>query len=263
MTRSALALLFLAVGCSADEPVAVGSDLPSPNGSPSSETSQTQGDPGDSGTGDAPGEVDDSATGGSEGDGPSETTQGPQSCDDGCESPPSDCYQPVGECIDEQCEYTPKAEGVACDDGDACTQGEETCDGAGSCVAAETLSCDRPNAENGSCVEGECQGWTCIAPYENCDGDWENGCEIPTGLPNSCNNTGMTEEGACGTAYCGTEIGPNIVNFANENYRCVMCSNCYSPEEGSVAWCNQSTGSWWPTEAGDCPAAYEQATCEP
>ncbi len=125
------------------------------------------------------------------------------------------------------------------------------------------MPCDRPNAENGACVDGACEGWECIDPYENCDGDWDNGCEIPTGLANVCNSQGLQDSDACGTAYCGTEIGPNIVNFMSENFRCVMCSNCRTPAEGEVAWCNQSTGHFWPADVGDCPEAYDEATCSP
>lgn len=177
-------------------------------------------------------------------------------------SPPNDCFLPVGTCVDDVCQYEPAASTVECDDADECTLVDH-CDGAGNCVGSEVIPCDRPNAEGGTCVAGECGGWTCVEPYENCDMDWSNGCEIPTGVPNTCNANGLGDENVCGTAYCGIEIGPNAINFMEENYRCVTCSNCESPAEGMVAWCNQSTGGWFTPEAGDCPAFYEGATCEP
>ncbi len=139
----------------------------------------------------------------------------------------------------------------------------DECDGAGTCVGSSPLSCERENAEGGTCVDGECGGWTCIEPYEDCDQDWSNGCEVPTGVPNSCNANGLSETNACGTAYCGIEVAPNAINFMAQNYRCVTCSNCSTPEEGEVAWCNQATGGWFTPEAGDCPAFYEGATCQP
>ncbi len=192
------------------------------------------------------------------------TGEEPQSCEGGCLEPPSDCHESEGDCVDDVCVYSVAAFGTPCDDGDACTLGD-TCNDEGTCVPADTVSCDRDNAEGGTCTQGECSGWTCVEPYDNCDGDWSNGCEIPVGVPNSCSNAGIIETGGCGTAYCGTELGTQIINFEKENFRCVTCSNCTTPSEGMVAWCNHTTGSWWPAESeeenGSCPAFYEHATC--
>jgi hypothetical protein len=189
-------------------------------------------------------------------------TSEPPGCSDDCVTPPSQCHADQGSCVDGRCEYPYKGDGAECDDEDACTIGDE-CDGAGTCVAGPEPMCDRPNTQDGACVEGECQGWTCVEPYENCDEDWDNGCEITTGVANSCNSTGMVDEGGCGTAYCGIEVGATIVNFAAENWRCVMCSNCSVPEEDMVSWCNTTNGTWWPAEEGSCPGSFEGATCDP
>ena len=187
---------------------------------------------------------------------------GDPTCASGCVTPPGQCHADKGTCVDGLCEYPYKGDGAECDDADACTIGDE-CDGAGTCVPGPEPMCDRPNTQDGACVDGECQGWTCVSPYENCDEDWENGCEITTGVANSCNVTGMVDEGGCGTAYCGIEVGPTIVNFAAENWRCVMCSNCRVPEADMVSWCNTTNGTWWPAEEGSCPSSFEGATCDP
>jgi hypothetical protein len=266
-TRLGLAVALTLLGCPAaqseDAP-----DLPSPNGPADDPTGTSTTDAAStsvgpentaSTTGASPTSTD---TGSTEDSGMTVSggTTDP-GCPGGCVTPPNDCHADNGSCVDGSCEYPYKGERAACDDEDACTMGDE-CDGAGTCVPGPEPMCDRPNAENGACVDGECQGWTCVEPYENCDEEWDNGCEIATGLANSCNNSGMDDAG-CGTAYCGIEVGPTIVNFAAENWRCVMCSNCRVPEDDMVSWCNTTNGTWWPAEAGSCPGVYEGATCDP
>ena len=259
--RRAVLGISLLTGCVADEGTpSAESGLPTPKGPPTS----TEGTNEDTTSASADDSVSSSTTSDSAG-----TTEGAgvesgseTDCPAGCSRPPSDCHESSGECVDGECHYAPLSAGASCEDGDLCTQGD-LCDGDGSCVSGEVLQCDRPNAENGTCVAGECQGWSCIDPYENCDGDWDNGCEIPTGVANACNNNGIQEAGACGTAYCGTAVGPTVVNFPAANYRCVMCSNCTVPQEGQTAWCNQNTGHWWPAEPGSCPSSFQHAVCGP
>ena len=158
-----------------------------------------------------------------------DSSTGEADCPQGCNAPPGVCYIAPGTCVEGRCEYEFKAQSTPCEDGDLCTLDDE-CDGQGSCLSGNVLTCDRDNAENGTCSEGLCRGWTCVEPFENCDDDWDNGCEIPTGVPNSCNYLGIQTDNACGTAYCGIEFGPNAVNFEEENYRCMTCSNCSGSE---------------------------------
>lgn len=260
--HAALGVSLLVVGCPADQDTSsADSSLPTPK-APESSTGgasdeETSASASTSTTADVDGTGIDSA-----GTTDAEGSESGTGCAAGCTRPPNDCYATPGECVDGECQYAFSDQGTPCDDGDLCSEGD-TCDGAGSCNPGEMLECDRPNAENGACVDGECQGWSCVAPYENCDGDWANGCEIPTGVANACNDDGISEEGACGTAYCGTMVGPTVVNFPAGNYRCVMCSNCTEFVEGQTSWCNQNTGHWWPAEPGNCPSSYEHAVCGP
>ena len=183
-----------------------------------------------------------------------------EDCPEPCGPPANDCYADEGWCENGICVYGPKFEGEPCDDGEACTA-NDTCDGMGNCVAGEIIDCSPPaNAQGGACVNGACQGFECVAPYENCDGDWDNGCEIPTGVPNQCNDGGLTTEG-CGTAYCGSLDDPDYAtNFGS--YYCYTCSNCHVVGGGQVQWCEHATGDWYPADVGAC-GSYEDLVCAP
>lgn len=175
---------------------------------------------------------------------PSSTTE--PGCD-GCDAPPGPCYEAVGVCVNGECEYTPKAVGVDCDDGDGCSMGD-TCDGNGGCDGLP-IDCTRPNAKGGACMNGACQGWSCDAPYENCDDDWDNGCEVPTKVANQCDANGLNPNGGCWTAYCGSSNSPDATNFGT--FYCSDCSTCHV-NGNQVQWCNHTTGNWYPPDAGSC-----------
>ncbi len=182
-----------------------------------------------------------------------------EDCPEPCGPPANDCYADEGWCENGLCVYGPKFEGEPCDDGEPCTD-NDTCDGMGNCVAGEIIDCSPPaNAQGGTCVNGGCQGFECVAPYENCDGDWDNGCEIPTGVANQCNDGGLTTEG-CGTAFCGSLDHENSTNFGS--YYCLTCSNCHVVGGGQVQWCEHATGDWYPQDAGAC-GSYEDLVCSP
>ena len=255
------------------------------------------------------GSVDSSHIDGPEADPDSEI----QDCSDGCNNPPGECYISPGNCVDGQCEYPFKAEGVSCNDEDPCTV-SEVCNGNGACIGEE-MDCTRQNASGGSCVDGVCQGWACVngwgdcndnmddgceqrldtlqhcgecdfscpsrpnstvacnsgdcdytceSPWEDCNNDMSDGCEIPTGEPNTCDlENGLNSSQGCGTAYCGTAPTPNKTQNYGSWY-CIACANCHEPEPGMWQWCNHSgTGRWYPAESGTCAAHEEDVVCSP
>ncbi|MBN2493725.1 MAG: hypothetical protein JXR96_03950 [Deltaproteobacteria bacterium] len=105
-----------------------------------------------------------------------------------CDSPEGDavCFELPGTCDQGRCEYTALADGLDCDDGDACTF-DTTCQG-GACLG-QTVTCESPPprtciddrtlrsyASAGTCVDGECR-------YEHQDHDCPDGCQ-----DGACNN---------------------------------------------------------------------------
>ena len=173
-----------------------------------------------------------------------------------CGLAPDACHTAPGECVDGECLYPPAAADSACDDGDGCTEGD-ACDGAGTCEGAPK-TCEAEHA-TGSCQDGSCQ-FSCVAPHEDCDGDWGNGCEVPVGLANQCDFNGLNPDGGCWTAYCGSSDGAMATNFGS--YYCSDCSTCNTLGANMVQWCNHDTGNWYDPGAGGC-GAYEMLVCAP
>lgn len=173
-----------------------------------------------------------------------------------CDLAPDDCHTAPGECVDGECVYPFAAVDSACDDGDACTEGD-ACDGAGTCEGA-LKSCDAPHA-TGNCQDGACQ-LSCVAPYEDCDGDPDNGCEVPVGVANQCDVNGLNPTGGCWTAYCGSSDNAKATNFGT--YYCSDCATCNPLGANMVQWCNHDTGNWYDPGAGGC-GAYSMLVCAP
>jgi len=176
-----------------------------------------------------------------------------------CDSPPGQCYADPGSCINGACDYAPTPDGSDCDDGDECTS-NDVCNGAGSCVPGPATPCSAPHTTGGTCQNGSCVGFQCIAPYDNCDGDWENGCEVPVGIPNQCDAGGLTPDGGCWTAYCGASNDVDATNFGT--YHCLDCATCHEPSPGQWQWCNHTSGNWYPPEAGACGTSKD-LVCKP
>lgn len=78
--------------------------------------------------------------------------------------------------------------------------------------------CDLPNAVT-KCEAAKCEIQSCVAPFEDCDGDPRNGCEVDTSLQNArhcgacgraCSGSGVAtatcDAGVC-TPYCGQGFG--------------------------------------------------------
>lgn len=231
-------------------PSSVSATGPWTSGSQSTTAPPTTDDPSWSSSGDPTWSTSDDATtwdptdGSTTGDPGSTTDPG---CDGPCDAPPGPCHEAVGVCVNGECEYTPKDAGTPCDDGDGCSMGD-TCDEGGACDGLP-IDCTRPNAKGGSCQGGACQGWTCEAPYENCDDDWDNGCEVPTKVANQCDANGLNPNGGCWTAYCGSSNHADATNFGT--FYCADCSTCHV-NGNQVQWCNHTTGNWYPPDAGSC-----------
>lgn len=188
----------------------------------------------------------------------SSTTAG--SCDLECETPPSDCQLAPGTCEGDACTYpfaiagtpclTDCASGGHCDATGTCICGADSC--AQTCLPGPNMdaACD----DSGTCVR------TCQAPYDDCDGDPSNGCEVPVGVPHVCDLNGINPDGGCWTAYCGAGQGDGVFDFGT--YHCVDCSTCGTTDGGQCHWCNHDTGNWFPAEVCEC-GSYLDAVCGP
>jgi hypothetical protein len=205
-----------------------------------------------------------------------------------CTTPPDACHEATGTCSGGTCSYAlkalncnrPNATGGACQPatgqcgGWTCAPGWGNCTGgwddgcetplttAANCGGcAET--CTAPAHATASCATGACER-ACTAPWQNCDGDWSNGCEIPVGVANQCDVNGLNASSGCGTAYCGSDTSGTFHNFGR--WYCAFCSNCHEFGDGS-AWCLNPpsfSGQWSDQRgaAGGC-GAYEDLTCGP
>jgi hypothetical protein len=92
-----------------------------------------------------------------------------------------------------------------------------------------------------TCSAGKCS-LSCAAPYQDCNGDIGDGCEIPVGVANTCDVAGLNSGQGCGTAYCGAFSGGNNKTFGS--WTCVFCSHCHKWSDG-YSWClGTSTGKF-------------------
>jgi hypothetical protein len=105
-----------------------------------------------------------------------------------CKSPPGPCHQSPGRCVEGVCHYDLLPVGSACTPADAC-QNDGKCDEQGVCRGSP-VSCQRPHAVGGTCVQGVCQGFACESGWGNCNGNWEDGCENPLDSVESCGKCG-------------------------------------------------------------------------
>jgi hypothetical protein len=196
-------------------------------------------------------------------------------CNDGDACTEDDVCDGLGECMGNEIECSaPNASGGSCANG-AC--GDLTCNtGWGNCNGDWSDGCETPldTAQNcggcgepctagqnatADCSSGTCQR-SCVAPWENCDDDWSNGCEIPTGVANQCDANGLNTATGCWTAYCGSSNANNAVNFGT--WYCSGCSNCHVPSAGMCHWCSPSAGVWYPPDSCVC-GSYEDLACNP
>ncbi|MCC6747083.1 MAG: hypothetical protein IT371_05445 [Deltaproteobacteria bacterium] len=98
---------------------------------------------------------------------------------------------------------------------------------------------DAPHAA-GKCQSGGQCGLLCRDPYQDCDGDAKNGCEIPVGVPNGCGRSGLGANRGCGTAWCGAKASGTLSqNFGT--WHCSFCSHCHKYASG-YSWCLYESG---------------------
>ena len=180
-------------------------------------------------------------------------------CAGGCDAPGA-CQVGPGACVAGECVHSPAGAEVVCDDGDPCSE-DDACDGAGGCHGV-AMVCERPHAGGGVCQGGVCQGFECVAPWADCDGNMDNGCEVPVGIANQCDANGLNADGGCWTAYCGNSADPKAKNFVDLGFFCYDCANCHAPAVGQWQWCNHTTGNWYASAAGFCGNS-EDLTCGP
>lgn len=197
-----------------------------------------------------------------------------EACDDGDPCTEDDMCDGVGGCFGNELDCagpntTPGTCNAGTCQGTSCNAGFGDCNGdmSDGCETPLTSAsdcggcgqaCTAGAHANASCSSGSCER-SCQSPWENCDGDWGNGCEIPVGVPNQCDAGGLNPNGGCWTAYCGSS-GGDAVNFGT--FFCADCATCHAPSGGMCQWCNHSTGTWYPQEACAC-GGYLDLVCTP
>jgi len=190
-------------------------------------------------------------------------------CNDGVACTGGDVCNGMGACVGALLECSaPHAEGGRCADGTCtdltCSAGWDDCnddlgatptDGcetelgtATDCTACGEV-CNAGDNATGSCGAGRCE-YECTGAWDNCDGDWDNGCEIPVGVPHQCDQTGLNPTTGCWTAYCGASADPDAMNFGT--FYCVDCATCASPGAGQCQWCDHASGVFFPADACAC-----------
>jgi hypothetical protein len=177
----------------------------------------------------------------------------------GSRSEPQACNAPhaTGTLVNGACQYT-------------CAAGWDNCNGTwsdgceadlsqnGNCGACGKTCSARPHA-TASCSATGCK-LVCTAPYQNCDGNDSNGCEIPVGVANTCDKKGL---GGCGTAYCGSSSTTEAANFGT--WTCVFCKQCHHYSDG-WSWCLYldpgDTGNFSSVRCATCcSSVWEDKVC--
>ncbi len=150
----------------------------------------------------------------------------PPKCANDCSSGMICC---AGKCSDDKNDH---ANCGKC--GTVCNAGMTCCSGKCVDIKTNTDNCGKcgyvcqpmPNSKPG-CSVGMCDA-ICTKPWEDCDKKYDNGCEIPTGVPNRCNRGGLTLTSpptGCGTAYCGQGSGSSVANMGL--WYCSFCTHCH------------------------------------
>lgn len=130
----------------------------------------------------------------------------------------------------------------------------------GSCTnACAAVANGSPTCTGGTCTV------KCTAPYQDCDGKYDNGCEIPVGQANSCDRNGLAAfSGAkppCGTPYCGSGTASNgVQNFGS--WYCSFCDHCtIFSDGGSYCLYASDTGNFSGVRCASCCAANSPQVC--
>ncbi|HEY3354144.1 MAG TPA: RHS repeat-associated core domain-containing protein [Polyangia bacterium] len=164
----------------------------------------------------------------------------------GCNSPYNQCYQSPGTCVNGGCDYTPKANGTACDDGTVCN-GHETCQ-AGVCTAGTPLvctdfnpcttdtcdpvaGCQHTNVPNGTA----CDDGTVCNGRETCQaGECRMGTPLLCNDPNPCTTDTCDPVAGCQHTNVpdGTACDDGTVCNGHETCHFGVCT------AGIPLWCN-------------------------
>jgi hypothetical protein len=122
-----------------------------------------------------------------------------------------------------------------------------------SCGACGATCPDGPHAASG-CLAGKC-ALQCEPPFQDCNADPADGCEIPVGLANHCSRAGLVPFDAgvgatpgCGTPYCGPG-GVGAQSFGT--WHCVFCDHCEIFADGG-AWCLEEMGLFSKARCTSC-----------
>jgi hypothetical protein len=185
-------------------------------------------------------------------------------CDENhkCVGQPMDCTKPNAktECKQGECIIT------------GCETGFENCDqkqknGCEVDINGNKENCgecgktckDRAQA-TGQCVNGTCT-LQCNGNYKDCDNNYDNGCEIPEGVANSCSERGLASSGdPCGTAYCGFSFSSDVKLFGT--WYCSFCLHCFKNHDDifGCVWHPDGEGLFY-NVSGSCPQPEKDKVC--
>jgi len=118
-----------------------------------------------------------------------------------------------------------------------------------------------PHATAAACDEADACISTCEPPWQDCDGDPANGCEVPVGVAHQCDAEGLDPVEGCWTAWCGASESVDAVNFGT--YYCIDCVTCQEPTAGMCRWCDHGTGHWYTAAVCECSPEGLGAICGP
>jgi len=122
-----------------------------------------------------------------------------------------------------QCVATPKADGVACTDSNACTTGE-TCK-ASVCQGGTATNCDDANAcTTDSCSAGPGCAHANVADGADCSQD---GCMVATCTAGTCGGSTFAPAGSTCPAAFGNPGKSGFCNGFGQCVECMWASDCY------------------------------------
>ncbi len=165
-----------------------------------------------------------------------------------CDTPPSDCYEPIGVCSEDGCTFVPLPAGDACSLADPCVVAA-ACDGAGACLVTDGTTCDNPPGpcdsargvcqSDGSCtyepraVDSPCDDGDGCTTDERCDArgqcsggtpcDTDNPCEIAVCGFGRCAIETLADGDPCGVDEADRCCGGACVDISSDADHCGGC----------------------------------------
>lgn len=133
---------------------------------------------------------------------------------------------------------------------DGCETKLDTTSNCGACKR----SCSAGAHATARCSNGSC-ALTCTSPWKDCNKTASDGCEIPVGLANRCDISGLNSSTGCGTAYCGSSSKSGAKNFGS--WTCVFCTQCHQWTDG-YSWCLKGSGQFSTARCSSCCAAADR-----